>query len=249
MRNAARSIAGVAIVLAAAGFSAQGSAQPAPQAEPASETCCNHPQSPRSLTGADWNYTSTVSTVLRQSDDSVRYAPRAGVQEVLHRCSQHYHCRIENVQGCAKESAAPAAGQSACPARPVVGSWVEVHTVYHLGPTVTPTPEGLEQCDPATLVVVGYQAQVTTAPVTSPIPVHFELPAAEWTGSSTGVDKPPPPECKVAAFWRFALGCNFRLSEQQLVKFFMHPEEAREIQPPNRRSRDLTHIVQGRRRP
>ena len=76
MRNAARSIAGVAIVLAAAGFSARGAAQPAPE-----EVCvtCYHPQSPRRLTAVDWNWTSRIPAVSRRNADSILYSPRVGV--------------------------------------------------------------------------------------------------------------------------------------------------------------------------
>ncbi len=161
MRNAARSIAGVAIVLAAAGFSAQGSAQPAPE-----EVCvnCYHPQSPRRLTAADWNWTSRTPTVSRRSADSILYSPRAGVPAlVLHACSQHYHCRIENLQNCPGQSASPIPDLTECPEHPPVGSWVEIHTAYHQGPALHPLPEGLEGChQPGALAVVGYHAKVTS---------------------------------------------------------------------------------------
>jgi hypothetical protein len=243
MRNGARSFTFLAVSLAAALVCGQAAAQTAP-----SETCCTRPQSPRSLTDADWDFTSAVSTV-QQNGASVFYEPRAGDRKTLHICSQHYHCRIENVQTCNKESAAPAAGESACPAQPPVGSWVEVHTAYHDAPAVIPTPQGLGSCDLKTVVVVGYHAQVTADPFTVPsIPVHFGPPAAEWTGSSTGADVPPLPECKVAAFWHFTLGCGFKLSQRLLTAELDHPEEARGLQPANRLSKDLTHIVVPKRK-
>ena len=242
MRNAARSIAGVAVALAAVGFSAQGSAQPAPQAELVCPTC-NHPQSPRSLTDADWDWTSRIPAVTERTADSITYSPRQGVQLTLHRCSQHYHCRIENVQACPKQSAAPAEGEGECPKDPPVGSWVEIHTVYHQGPTLIPTPEPIDRCQPGNLVVVGYHAKVTSAPIHSRVPVHFGPPSAEWSGSATNIDNPPdPPQCKVAAFWSFALGCDFKVSSEQL-RSFTHPDQARALQPADRLSHDLTHIV------
>jgi hypothetical protein len=240
MRNGARSFTGFALALAASLVCGQAMAQTAP----AAETCCTRPQSPRSLTDADWDYTSGDPAVYPLGDPKlIKYELRPGIIKTLYRCSQHYHCHIENVQTCNKESAAPAGGESACPAKPPVGSWIEVHTAYHDAPAVIPTPEDLGSCDLKTVVVVGYHAKVTEDPVTSPIPVHFGPPAAEWTGSSTGPDKPPVPECKVAAYWHFALGCDFKLSQQELVKEFHHPEEARGLQPPDRLSKDLTHIV------
>jgi hypothetical protein len=244
MRKAARSLAGIAVALAAIGFSVHGSAQPAPQPEPVCAACCYHPQSPRSLTAADWDWTSTTPTVLRNTADSISYQPRAGVKLVLHRCSQHYHCRIENVQACPGQRGAPAAGESECPANPPVGSWVEIHTVYHNGPVINPTPEGLDRCLPETLVVVGYHAKVTSEAVRPPVPVHFGPPSAEWSGSATNVDPPPPapPDCKAAAYWSFALGCDFKVSEEQL-KAFTHPDGARALQTGNRLSHDLTHVV------
>lgn len=244
MRNAARRLAGVVVAGVALCFCGLSSAQPAPAPAPAPGTC-RIPQSPRSLTAADWNQTSETPAVSQNTADSVSFMARDGRKLILHLCSQHYHCRIENVQTCEGEKATPAAGESACPARPPVGSWIEIHTVYHEGPTLNPLPEDLKSCR-GTLVVLGYHAKVTAAPASSPIPVPFGPPAAEWSGSATNVDVPPPPappECKAAAFWHFALGCDFTLSQARIVDRFKHPDEARGLQPPNRLSRDLTHIV------
>jgi hypothetical protein len=249
MLNGARSFTGFAVALAAALVCGQAVAQTAPPAGPAAGTCCT-PQSPRSLTPADWNYTSQTSAVYWRDANSINYELRPGVHKILHLCSQHYHCHIENVQECNKESAAPAGGESACPAEPPVGSWIEVHTAYHDAPAVIPTPEDLGSCDLKTVVVVGYHARVTKDSIHLPtIPIYFGPPAAEWSGSSTGPDKPPVPECKVAAFWHFALGCDFKLGQQLLVEDFHHPEEARGLQPPNRVSKDLTHIPAGKKHP
>lgn len=248
MRSAARSIAWIAVAWVAVGFPGQGSAQPAAQTEPVCAACCYHPQSPRSLTAADWNQTSRVLTVWRHSADSISYSPRVGVPtQVLHVCSQHYHCGIENVQACPGQSAPPATRGSACPAKPAVGSWVEVHTAYYDGPVLNYPPRNLDECKKSrtVVVVVGYHAMVTEDPTGSPVPVHFGPPAAEWWGSATSADDPPPPappECKVAAFWSFALGCDFKVSLRQLEPL-NPPDGTRVLQPSNRLSRDLTHIV------
>ena len=123
-----------------------GHAQPAPQTEPVCAACCYHPQSPRSLTAADWDCD------VGDSDGVATHAPtpshysaaRRASTMILHRCSQHYHCRIENVQACPGQSAAPAAVESECPGEPPVGSWVEIHTVYHAGPALNPPPEDIK---------------------------------------------------------------------------------------------------------
>jgi len=242
MRSAARSIAWIAVVVAV-GFPGHGWAQPAP-----GEVCvnCYHPQSPRRLTAADWNWTSRTPTVSRRTTNSILYSPRAGVPAlVLYACSQHYHCRIENLQNCPDQSASTIPDLTQCPEHPPVGSWVEVHTAYHDGPVPNPLPEDLEGCDKTKpLVVVGYHARVTAGGTALPLPVHFGPPSAEWSGSSTNADPAPPepPACKLAAFWSFTLGCDFRLSQKQLEEFD-HPDRARALQPPDRLSRDLTHIV------
>jgi len=243
MRNAARSIAWIAVAWMAVG-PGHGWAQPASEGP----VCvnCYHPQSPRRLTAADWDWTSRAPTVSRRSADSILYSPRAGVPAlVLHACSQHYHCRIENLQSCPGHSASTIPDLTECPEHPPAGSWVEIHTAYHDGPALHPLPEGLEGChQPGALVVVGYHAKVTSEQTDSPVPVYFGPPSAEWSGSSTNADPPPPepPACKVAAFWSFTLGCDFKLSQKQLEDF-EHPDRARALQPPDRLSHDLTHIV------
>jgi hypothetical protein len=247
MRSAARSIAWIAVAWVAVGFPGQGSAQPAPQTESVCAACCYHPQSPRSLTATDWNQTSRIPTVSQISANSIRYKPRADVSLTLNVCSQHYHCGIENVQACPRQSAAPAVRGSACPAKLTVGSWVEIHTAYYDGPVLNHPPRSLDECKKSRTVVVvtGYHAMVTEDPTGSPVPLHFGPPAAEWWGSATNADNPPPPappECKVAAFWSFALGCDFKVSLRQLEPL-NPPDGTRVLQPSNRLSRDLTHII------
>jgi hypothetical protein len=235
---------GLAVVIAACCLCLRGSAQPA---APAESACCKIPQSPRRLTAAEWNWTSTVSAVKRRSADTILYTPREGVKPLLlGRCSQHYHCEIENVQDCPAEIPPPAGGGAEC-GKPKVGTWVEIHTVYHAGPVCNPTPENLDCCTKAPLVVMAYQAKVTAEPIlpVRPVPVRFGPESAEWSGSATGPDKPPPPappECKAAAYWSFVLGCGFKVSEGQLDRF-THPDPARGLQPKDRLSNDLTHVV------
>ena len=88
------------------------------------------------------------------------------------------------------QSAAPAVRGSACPAKPAVGSWVEIHTAYYDGPVPDPLPRSLDECKKSrtVVVVVGYHAMVTEAPAGSSVPLHFGPPAAEWWGSATNAD-------------------------------------------------------------
>jgi hypothetical protein len=115
---------GLAVLLAAACCCLQGAAQTAP------EVCCKIPLTPRVLNSANWNYTSTVPLVVRTSDTSILYMPRAGVKPMqLNRCSQHYHCHIENVQECPLEVGGSLANESTpCP-KPKVGTLRDPHRV------------------------------------------------------------------------------------------------------------------------
>jgi hypothetical protein len=222
-------------VLAALCFSLQGAAQTEPG-------CCKIPQSPRKLLPADYNYTSTVPTVRQgTSNDSIRYSPRAGVEMTLHRCSQHYHCRIENVQACPFEVGHPGQPVGGACQPPKVGDVVEIHTAYHAGPLRTPTPENLTGCTDGPIVVVGYHATLTATGHPG-IPVYFGPESAEWSGSTTNEDNTPN-ECKPAVFWSFALGCHFEVGLKALQTAFTHPDAVRALQTGDRVSKDLTHIV------
>ena len=231
----------IALALAATGFSLRGAAEPAAKSQP---TSCVSPQSPRSLTPSDWIATSGFSTVQQRSADTIWYTARTGVQPVLlSRCSQHYHCYIENFQGCPGQTPPPPVERQTCSQAPVVGSWVEIHTVYHAGPLRSPTPEGTELCTDGPLVVVAYQARVTSAS-TPPVELHFGPELAEWSGSVTNVE--PEPQCKPAAYWSFTLGCNFTVSAAQLARQLPSPKKARELQPHDRLSHDLTHVLRAK---
>jgi hypothetical protein len=233
MRNAARILVCIAAAVLVCGL---GSAQPAPKTAAACPTCCDNPQSPRILTAGHWNGTSTTPTVTQRTPDSITYSPRPGARLILHACSQHYHCRIENVQTCQGQHGSDG---SACPTNLPDGSWVEIHTAYHAGPARDPLPHGLNQCDVGPVVVVGYHARVTAAPGGGTVPVHFGPPAAEWWGSSTNAEAP---SCKDPAFWHFTLGCDFTVTRQQLGPL-APPDTARPLQPQDRLSHDLIHVV------
>jgi hypothetical protein len=233
MRNAARILAGIAAVGAAVLVCRVEAAQPAPKTAAACPTCCDSPQSPREL--KNWDRTERVATVSQGDGSSIIFSPRPGARLVLHPCSQHYHCQVENVQCPGQQGST----ESACPPTLQPGSWVEIHTAYHAGPAVNPLPENLDSCRVGPVVVVGYHAKAISGPAGPPVPVLFGPPAAEWWGSSTNAG---PPSCKNPAFWHFALGCNFTVSALQLRNQFRHPDRARALQAPNRLSRDLTLI-------
>ena len=227
---------GLTMLLAAACFCLQGAAQ---------VPCCKIPQSPRELKSADYNYTSTVPIVVHDTDTSILYTPRAGVAPMkLNRCSQHYHCHIENVQECptlAEVGASPADESKAC-SKPKVGDLIEIHTAYHKGPLCTPTPQGLDCCTQEPIVVVGDHATVIAGTTPGGIPVLFGPPAAEWSGSTTNEDNVPN-ECKPGVFWHFALGCKNTIGLTTLEHALDHPDAARPLQPADRLSHDLTHVV------
>lgn len=242
MRNVARILAGIAAVGVVVLAGRLDAAQPASNAE----VCpfCGNDQSPRKVTpDTHWDWKSTVPMVSPQptAPDAIEYSPRAGVKLVLHPCSQHYHCQVENFQGCPGQVEPD--GKGTCPAQPVVGSWVEIHTAYHVGSAVNPLPESLAKCDgkAGPLVVVGYQAKVTSSATKPALPLHFGPPAAEWSGSSTNNEHDDPPSCKGPAYWHFALGCGFEVSTAQLGQFH-HPDAARRLQPADRLSHDLTLV-------
>jgi len=236
MRNVARVLAGIAAAGAVVLACRLDAAQPAPKAPKKTATACSIPQSPRMLTSDHWNRTEPVPEVTRLTEDSVTYSPRPGVSQVLHKCSQHYHCRIENVQRCVGQTGS---GGGLCP--PLrAGNWVEIHTAYQNFPSaINPLPENLESCVHEPVVVVGYHAKLTSASALPPIPEPFGPTAAEWSGSSTNVD---PPSCKGPAFWHFALGCDFTVSTQQITNRFHHQDRARPLQSQDRLSHDLTYI-------
>jgi hypothetical protein len=254
MRNRGQARLTLAILLAAGAVCMQGSAQPAAKAATTCGGCANC-QSPRHLPPS--MPTGGASMVQPGPDDAtILYTSGGNAPVPLVRCSQHYHCRIENPQGmgCPTQTGP---GPEICPLLPPVDSWVEVHTVY--APQVTRDCQGnyesTDCCGGDPKVVLAYQAKVTAGVPTGPVPVYWgpvpgPLPvfwgsnAAEWSGSTTGPPKPtdPPNGCKPAALWSFALACNFTLSQRQFA-LFRHPEPARGVQPPDRLSDDLRRIT------
>jgi hypothetical protein len=250
------------LLLAAGAFCLRSAAQPAAKsARPAAKAganCggCPNCQSPRKLENATSAPASFVSpgpddgTILYHVGGTGKMAPKT-----LHRCSQHYHCWIENLQPlCPGQTATENGGPPKCPDRPPVNSWVEIHTAYapKLGTACQGNYETTKCCetdphDPdAPIVVLGYHAKVTAGgtpgpvptywgqPVPGPVPAVWGATADEWSGSTTGPNSSPN-ECKPAAQWSFALGCDFTVSEGQLA-LFTHPEPARGLQPADRLS-------------
>ncbi len=237
MKSATRVGAGLGLLLVAACLllPARGSAA-------VQLNCCTIPQTPRVLDAQHWNYTSNTPLVTKVSDTSISYVPRAGVKPlVLNRCSQHYHCGIENVQACPKEPKETNGGTTSVCLPPRVGDLIEIHTAYHAGPLRTPTPEDLSGCTDGPIVVVGYHTKVVEGSQPPGIPVYFGPSRAEWSGSTTNEDKVPN-ECKPAVFWSFTLDCSFTVPIDVLRRAFTHPDALRGLQPADRLSHDLTHV-------
>jgi hypothetical protein len=209
----------------------------APPAAPPAQSCIN--QSPRRLD--EPRPVINTSLVAPGVDDTLFYTPPTGAKVKLSRCGQHYHCEIENFQGCPGQQLTLNPPQTC---RPVpLGGWIEIHTVYAAG------VERDQYCDPETLnccktgpyVVMAYHAKVVgpTVPA-APVPVLWGLPAFEWSGSNTGWD--PPGACKTTpAHWSFIRGFNFTVSESQL-RVFRHADAARRLQPAARLSNDLMRV-------
>jgi hypothetical protein len=200
---------------------------------------CAVPQTPRNINptpglGLYFN-TSTVSTVRVSPDEgSLVYTYSCDghpVSKTLYRCSRHYHCPIEDVQGCAGDERPPVA----CTENPAVGQWIEVHTAYSASPTPNcPDPQGLTCCTgDGPVVVRAYSATVGEG---GPI---LQGRLAEWSGSDTGVT--PVGACRpTAAQWSFVLGCGFKVPLSQLTG--LKKKEARQLQGGLRVSRDLTLV-------
>ncbi|HVT58274.1 MAG TPA: hypothetical protein VHR45_07725 [Thermoanaerobaculia bacterium] len=256
MRSQRRCRLALAVLLVAIAFCLQSSAQPAAKAAPE----CKIPQSPRKL--ADYNNTNPMPTFFREANvGAIVYKPRGSEsKQTLSICSQHYHCWIENLQpGCQGQRATSTGGPVKCE-EAKVGDWVEIHTVYSpkLGNKCEGNYESTKCCegnpeDPsAPIVVIAYHAKVTARPAVdtrclppgSPgriakVPVCWGQQSAEWSGSTTG---PPNDTCKAAALWSFALGCDMKVSQEELGKFTQR-DRARGLQSSERLSNDLTHVL------
>ena len=195
--------------------------------------------------GLDYNFKSTKPVVSFGADDTtVNYQGR-----VLHMCDQHYHVPVENVQGCPKEKqgVAPPHGQPA-----PVGQWIEVHTVYaaevdHSGDCAEGLDHNLTCCKKPPFVVRGYSAEVM-APSGSPkapIPQPDSGLLVEWSGSNTSPDDSTG--CKpLPAQWSFRLGCEFRITQNELDPHHYEAHGVRPVQPPNRVSPDMALVGDAR---
>ncbi len=212
-------------------------------------TCIN--QSPRDLTlnrqtnqppvmGLDYNYQSTTPLVVVPVPDDQKTVRYQGQE--LHICDRHYHVPVENVQGCTGEKA----GVPKDP--PPVGQWIEFHSVYALAvDSAAGCAEGPDRnlacCRTPPFVVRAFSAKVT-GPQPSALP--WKQPDgnifAEWLGSNTSPDDQPGGCKPLPAQWIFTFGCEFTMTQDQL-EHGMHPHGAREVQPPNRGSPDLTVVA------
>jgi hypothetical protein len=224
--------AGLGAALLLSALAAQGARQQQTQCTP----LCAVPQSPRNIDPREpvYNGHSTVSMLSQVTDDSLRYTYSCDGHPVtipLYRCSLHYHCPIENVQGCPGDAAPPVA----CTENPAAGQWIEVHTVYAARVTPwgqCPDTQGLGCCLEGPFVVRGYSA--TVAAQGTPI-VARQL--AEWSGSDTAVTD----QCRdLPAQWSFPLGCGFRVGLLQLAG--LKAKAPRQLQGGLRVSRDLTLV-------
>jgi hypothetical protein len=248
MRSRDRVRLTLTILLVAGALCLRGSAaQPAAKAAADCGGCPNC-QSPRRLP-ASTPYPPPSIVNPGPDDATILYTPTG---TPLHRCSQHYHPSIENRQPCNSQSGVatrvPSEGGP-----PRAGDWVEIHTVYapSLGTRCGTNYESTGCCEGDPKVVLAYHARVTSDTLPGPVPVYWgrvpgPVPAfwgtteAEWSGSTTGPDKQTD-ECKPAALWSFALGCDFTVSLGQLA-LFKHPEQARGLQPESRLSKDLRRV-------
>jgi len=194
--------------------------------------CSN--QSPRALAGVAWDKRAAESPVENVTDQTVLYHG-----QTLHLCSQHFHCQIENFQGCAGQSVSPDPGPVSCPVPPA-GSWVEVHRAYaakagcvgHVGDCCLEEP----------FVVLGYQAKVAPGIAPVSLPLFRQQPFADFSGSTTGPGHEEGAEaCKPAAYWSFSLGCGYTVHANQLTQKPNYGEGARPLQSDV--SRDLTLVV------
>src|ERR1700680_4249157 len=160
MRNRDRARLILAILLAAGTFCLRGSAaQPATAKAAAKCSGCDNCQSPRDLSAA---MPDPRPSIVRPgpNDATIYYRPEP---QALRRCSQHYHCSLENRQPCNSRSAVATQPLSNCKA-PSAGDWVEVHTVYapRLGDRCNGNYESTDCCEGDPKVVLAYHAKVTS---------------------------------------------------------------------------------------
>lgn len=206
---------------------------------------CPNPQTPRNL---DPKVSGLYDKVTRSSivnwappAQSVEYRarPECAPQKLL-RCGQHYHFPVENTQGCQGEARSRNAARAA--AEPQPGDLVEVHTVFASKVRASGCdPVTLDCCEKGPFLVLAYAAKVTAGGAAVPIVPPTGRPLAEWSGSTTNEDAVPG-ECKPPAEWSFRLRCDFTINQAQLREL-KHPDPARPLQPCDRLSRDLAHVL------
>lgn len=216
-----------------------------------SQTTCPVPQSPRDINPKPFPGVYNGTPPSRPESEVTDIVGAATIRykgQTLQRCDQHYHVPVENIQGCRGEKTViPAPKNEEVPPE---GQWVEVHTVY--AAEVSSKPEcadgldhALECCTKPPFVVRGFNAKVApdggNVPSGTAIISPLGRPLAEWSGSNTGPDKVPG-ECKpIAAQWSNLLNCEITVTQSQL-HVYSHPHGAREVQPENRLSKDLTLV-------
>jgi hypothetical protein len=206
----------------------------------AQQPACPNPQSPRNLdprVHGIYDQTTTRSIVTWTSPaQSIQYFARPGcIGQALLRCSEHYHYPVENTQGCS--------GELAKSLKPEVdpGDRVEIHLAFSPRVGTGCDRRTLNCCEGEPKVVLAYSATVRAGGnPTTPIAPPQGGQLAEWSGSATDPDNPPG-ECKAPAQWSFHLGCGFPITQAQL-NLLGSPKPARDPQPCNRLSRDLTKV-------
>lgn len=177
----------------------------------------------------------------------VQYIAHPGAPaQTLHRCGQHYHLPVEHVQRPGEVTPRDrhlVAG--ATPPLAALGAIVEIHTVF-AAEVVSPCqdPESIDCCRGQALVLA-YSARVVSGgsgPIPARPPGSHEL--AEYSGSTTGADRPEEHGCKPPAQWSFARGDHFTVGQEQLRHSFPRQgaQEARPLQSGERLSGDLTIV-------
>ncbi|HLX09417.1 MAG TPA: hypothetical protein VKY89_16310 [Thermoanaerobaculia bacterium] len=209
---------------------------------------CQTPQTPRDISPAAHALVCPSSRVSFNPLDPSRvlYIPRPGdPAQTLHLCGQHYHMPVENIQGPGQVTPRPQwLEPHVVPPLARVGAIVEIHTAYAAQvPNPCTDPEGTSCCGGQALVLA-WTAHVI-AGGSGPIPARppGQASLSEWSGSTTGPDKPEEHGCKGPAQWSFALG-DFRVGQHQLQVSFPQKgaQEARPLQTGANLSCDLTLI-------
>ncbi len=218
------------------------------QLPPTEGDACSIPQSPRDIrigvVPSPYNRHSKTSSVTVRGN-TLLYRPLDGSSEkTLHRCGEHIHQSIENLQSCEyptskhKDDGLPL-------------FWIEHHYVYaskvahgHCN------PEHLDCCLEGPFVVLASQIGIMSSGIheedfSAPSPASawesIDGYRAEWSGSTTGPDAHPG-ECKPAAHWVFFLGC-YNTWPDFMLRRFKERSRARPLQAGDRISKDLTLVA------